>query len=99
MKPEFSRGDVCIVKKIDEVEEIQQGDIIEYIYNNTSILHRVIKIEESITRKEFITKGDNNTMQDIYPVHEEQILGIVKYKIPYIGYPSVWLSELLLKQK
>lgn len=32
-------------------------------------------------------------------VEEKQVLGIVKFKIPYAGYPSVWFSEILFKRK
>lgn len=100
MIPEFKRGDVCIVKKVNTKEQIRKirvGDIIQYQGNNQVIVHRVIKIEANALNIQFIAKGDNNKEQDILPVEEEQILGIVKYKIPYLGYPSVLFSELILK--
>lgn len=100
MIPEFKRGDVCIVKKINTKEQIRKirvGDIIQYQGNNQVIVHRVIKVEVNALNIQFIAKGDNNKEQDILPVEEEQILGIVKYKIPYLGYPSVLFSELILK--
>ena len=99
MSPYFNRGDICIIKKVLEYEQIRnlkEGDIIEYQYNNIFILHRIIDIKQTSKGYQFITKGDNNKEQDILPVYEEQIVGIVKYVIPYLGYPSVWFSQWII---
>lgn len=95
MYPEFSRGSIVIIKKYKK-EEIKINDIIEYQLNETLIIHRVIDIQNMLINNQYITKGDNNTEKDLLPVNEEQILGIVKYKIPYIGYPTVLFSEIFL---
>lgn len=100
MVPEFKRGDICIVKQVSkpkDIQQIKQGDIIEYEYRSVKIVHRVIKIDKNGNSVQFYTKGDNNLAQDILPVEEEQIIGIVKNKIPYLGYPSVWFSEIISK--
>ena len=39
-------------------------------------------------------KGDANNGNDPRPVSRNQIKGIVKIKIPYIAWPTVWLTEL-----
>ena len=96
MSPHFNRGDICIIKKVLEYEQIrnlQEGDIIEYQYNNIFILHRIVDIKQTSRGYQFTTKGDNNKDPDVLPVNEEQIVGIVKYIIPYLGYPSVWFSN------
>lgn len=95
MVPYFSRGDICIIQKIKEIEE---GDVIEYQSNNIFILHRVIKKVESNDGYYYYTKGDNNTDQDLLPVKEEQVIGKVIYTIQYLGYPSVWFSEWLARK-
>ena len=46
-------------------------------------------------KKYFTTKGDNLKSNDPLKVKEEQIIGIIKFTIPKLGYPSVWLYELL----
>jgi signal peptidase len=99
MSPKFERGDACLIEKLNEEEKkyIKEGDIIEYIYKDKIIIHRVIKIIDTDKKNiMYTTKGDNNNASDPKLVKEEQILGKVKYIIPYIGYPSVFFSELIL---
>lgn len=100
MKPSFSRGDICIIKKVTDykqITQIQKGDIIEYYLNNIYIVHRVVEVQNKDDKISFITKGDNNMVEDLLPVSEEQVVGIVVYTIPYLGYPSVWFSEFLAR--
>lgn len=101
MQPFFQRGDICIIKKItdyEQIQKIQEGDIIEYQLNDIFVLHRVNKIIQTDSGVYYYTKGDNNANQDILPVKEEQVKGKVLYVIPYLGYPSVWFSEWLTKK-
>jgi signal peptidase len=96
MKPVFSRGSVVIVQKIHNPLVVKKGDIVQYKRTSILITHRVIAIEPATdgTGKEiFTTKGDNNNSQDL-PVTEEQIVGIVRARIPLIGYPTVWLRAV-----
>lgn len=48
---------------------------------------------------QFITKGDANDTADAFPVSEDQVIGITKHYIPYIGYPSVIFSEKILNME
>ena len=41
----------------------------------------------------YVTKGDNNNVEDFYLVDSKNIQGIYKFSIPFIGFPSVWLNE------
>ena len=43
----------------------------------------------------FITKGDHNNAVDFDKVHLEIVKGKVAAIIPFIGYPSVWLSGVI----
>lgn len=98
MIPTFARGDVCIVKQIkkqEEMDHIKVGDILEYRFNKALIVHRVIEIEKKGDQTYWYTKGDNNEMQDAQPVTSDQVSGVIKQIIPYLGYPSVWFTELL----
>jgi hypothetical protein len=42
----------------------------------------------------YITKGDANTIADINPVGADQVLGVARAYIPYIGYPAVLMRML-----
>ncbi len=101
MVPEFTRGYVVITKKINEkdIKNIKVGDILEYQLNQSVVIHRIINIEDEKGSLIFTTQGDNNNAPDIKKVEQNQIIGIVKFKIPYVGYPSVWFSEFLFKKE
>jgi signal peptidase I len=96
MKGTFSRGDVVIVHKIkpaDAKNTLQIGEIIEYkSENGLSIIHRIIEIRGSDSTRRYITKGDNNPIADDMPVKPEQIIGVAGWYIPYIGYPTLFLT-------
>lgn len=95
MKPHFERGDIIIYKKIQNVDNIKVNDIICYQSDNIKVMHRVVKIEIVNDKKYFTTKGDNLLSNDPLKVKEEQIIGTIVFTIPRLGYPSVWLYELL----
>lgn len=95
MNPMFSKGDSIIVEKIDKtsLENLQVYDIIYYRKNNRYIIHRIVEIKEENGKRIFITKGDNNQEKDSWNVYEEEIIGIMKFNVPYLGYPAVWFKE------
>jgi len=99
MKPSFSRGDAVVVKKItaSDIDNLKVGDVIEYAYNNYIIFHRIIAIYDINGSKYIKTKGDNNSDPDFEYITEDQILGIAKFTIPYIGYPTAILNDLVNK--
>ena len=95
MAPEFYRGDIVIIQDTD-VKKVKKGDIIRYKMEGYYVVHRVVKIEEDeYGTRSFIMKGDNNEDIDLYPVRENQFAGTIKFDIPYLGYPTLILGELL----
>lgn len=95
MAPKIHRGDIVIIKD-DDVSKVKKGDVIRYKMDGYYVVHRVVMIDENNEGKRvFITKGDNNDDIDLYPVKESQYAGIVKLDIPYFGYPTLILGELL----
>lgn len=102
MSPVFNRGDVVVIEKLNEEElkNLQLYDIIEYIVDDTVVVHRIIAIDRLNNGSVYYqTKGDNNNAADAKKVKPEQILGIVKFSIAKVGYPSVWLNDFFYKNK
>jgi len=98
MQPIFSRGSMVVVQKIKSSMDINVSDIIQYEASDTIITHRVAAInqaDDGSGRRVFITKGDNNPSRD-EPVNEDQVIGVVRAQVPYIGYPTVWLHEITI---
>lgn len=101
MHPIYDRGDVVIIEKVNEksVKNLKKYDIIEYKLDNIIVAHRIIYVEKhNDGTRLYITKGDNNSVADKEKVTRAQINGIVKFKIPKVGYPSVWLNDFFNKQ-
>ena len=57
-------------------------------------MHRLVK-KFKYDNNEYLlyTKGDNNEFVDDF-IYPKDVYGIVKFKIPYIGLPTVWLHNL-----
>ncbi len=94
MSPIFERGDTIIFDK-SNTEDIKIGDIIVVKKDSNLLVHRVVKIKEISDIRYYYTKGDSNKTKDSDPATEKDILGIVKYRIKYIGYPTIWVNELM----
>ncbi|MEK6904397.1 MAG: signal peptidase I [Nanoarchaeota archaeon] len=93
----FNKGDIMVLKG-KEAKDIKTGDVVVYenTFNRNPIIHRVIRIE----KKEgfyFITKGDNNPVEDQLKVSEDQIerTGTAVFRIPILGYIKIMFTSLM----
>ena len=84
MRPTLTEKDVVIVCNVEE-NNLKIGDIITFTQKEKIISHRIIKIDNKSEEKRFYTKGDNNIIEDEYPIQYNQIYGKVVFKIPLIG--------------
>lgn len=106
MEPQIYRGDLLIVKGVPAADirngtvEDMNGDIIVFnaqgVWSDPPaepIVHRVVdkKFEDGIWQ--FKTKGDANLIVDEGWVPEGNIYGIVIFKIPWIGWVKIFLTE------
>ena len=89
-------GSVVLVKKVPE-DKIHVGDVIMYKVGNYEIVHRVINKSDGY----FQTKGDANPymLPFEYKVSYSQVRGKVIGVVPYLGWPKVLLTYLILKFK
>ena len=103
LKNGFKKGDIVIVYGRFKPKI---GDIVIFKANPESlaprpIVHRIVKIDANIIQ----TKGDHNEKQlskdnnylktDETKIFEEQIIGKVVFKIPYLGWFKIWVTDLL----
>lgn len=98
MTPNINKGDAVIVEKlsVEEIKNIEVGEILVFRKDGVTIVHRVVQINKITDDKYyFYTKGDNNNSYDGYPISIENIVGVAKGRIRYIGYPTVILNEIL----
>lgn len=99
MSPAIEKGDVIVLKsmKNEEARKIKKGDVLVYNHDNKIIVHRVIKKSNNGETISFKTKGDYNNAKDSWTVKQEDVIGIVKFRIRCVGMPTVALNELLNK--
>ena len=98
MYPNINKGDVVVIEQFstdEEFKSITVGEVLVFKHNDIIIVHRVTKVTEKNGRLVFNTKGDNNNSADNYDIDQSEVVGIAKFKIPFIGQPSVWLSEVI----
>ena len=104
LKNGFKKGDIIIVYGRFKPK---LGDIIIFKPNSESnaprpIIHRIVVINEDGS---YQTKGDHNGKQlissnNIYKtdetnIMEEQIIGKAVIKVPWLGWPKIWLTEII----
>ena len=94
MEPTYSVGDLVYVKEVP-AEEIKVGDPITFVLNEqlTVATHRVERIEQKEGELYFYTKGDANKDADKTPVHNKNVVGVVKFSIPLLGYVSDFVQH------
>ena len=84
MKPGLNENDIIFVKDCNN-KDINIGDVITFSKEEEIITHRVIDIIKEEETIEYITKGDNNEIEDNFIVQESEIYGKMILSIPKIG--------------
>jgi signal peptidase len=96
MTGELNRGDATIYNRYDG-EQITEGQIIVFEKDGSLIVHRVVDIYHINGETQYYTQGDANENIDEGYVTNNDIVGVVQMKIPYVGYPALWLRELFVQ--
>lgn len=101
MKPTYTRGDVVIYEKMsdNDLKKLSKDSILIYRIGGQLVAHRVVSVIEENGTIKYQTKGDYNNTSDNNLVSIDQILGVYRFHIKYIGYPSVWLNDFFNEEK
>ncbi len=95
MYPNIKAGDMIITyKNVDG--KYKKGDVITFISagknsSGITITHRIKDVYKEEDTYYYITKGDNNNVEDSVPVPSGNVLGRVVVKIPKAGYIQQFL--------
>ncbi|MCE4599699.1 MAG: signal peptidase I [Desulfurococcales archaeon] len=100
MIPAIMPGDLVFARQVSDPSTIEVGSIVVARYNVVSIsgerydliIHRVIDIDRS--KGLVYLKGDNSPEIQVVPA--DNIVSVVVFGIPYIGYISLYLREYLV---
>ena len=91
----INKGDIILYERYDENQTINTGDIIVFIDKDIQIIHRVIEQRNLGDETRYYTKGDANAQEDDGYRLKKDVVGKVKIRIPYIGYLTLWINDVL----
>ena len=103
MEPGFHRGDILILELWKE-PSITAGDITVFTVEGREvpIVHRALNIHQGNTEQSlsFLTKGDNNQLDDRQLYNRGQdflgrknMMGRARFFMPYLGIVTIWFSD------
>ena len=85
-------GDLIFVRKTASAN-LKIGDVISFMDGNIVVTHRIVEVQQGRDAHPlFITKGDANNAEDLYPVSSVQILGICIGRLPKAGDFALFLQ-------
>ena len=79
MEPTFKVDDLIICREVDDINSLQEGDVITFWTmiqgKREKNTHRIKSIVEENGTRSFITRGDNNGLDDDIPAKAGDIIG------------------------
>ena len=90
----INMGDAIIYEQYSKNSRIHKGQVIVFYYGNMSTIHRIAEIKNINGEVRYFTKGDANKSYDSGYRTAADINGLVKLRIKYIGWPTLWLRSL-----
>ena len=88
-------GDAVVYEDYSFTDGVEENDIVVFTKDGkTRVVHRIVEVNTVNGQKQYITKGDANEDKDAGYITDSDIIGVVHFKVVYIGYPSLWLHEI-----
>jgi signal peptidase I len=75
-----------IITDSESPENLEVGDVISFVADEdlTVVTHRIVRIDTK--NKKIYTKGDSNNTEDASPVPFDNVIGKVRFSVPYLGF-------------
>lgn len=102
MTPTINVGDMVIIDKgvTKDFDKLKKGDVLVFKMKKKIYVHRIMEIEKKDKDYAITTKGDRKgNAVDAWTVSKKDVVGKVKFKIPCLGYPTVWLNRIMEGRK
>ena len=79
MEPTFKVDDLIICREVDDINTLKEGDVITFwtIIDGQRVknTHRIVGINKSDNTVSFVTRGDNNGLDDDMPAYAGDVIG------------------------
>lgn len=89
----IDKGDVIIYERFSG-EQLEKGQVIVFTKDNIKTIHAIENVQVKNNETIYYTKGTNNQQQDEGYRTKNDIIGVVKFKIIDIGWPTIWLNDV-----
>lgn len=88
----FERGSMVFVEKVPPGEAffmVGEGEVIHFVSPaGVEYIHRVVDFRlNAHGEREYITRGDAADIVDPFPVAQDEVKGIARALLPFVGYP------------
>jgi signal peptidase I len=90
MQPLVAPGDVVMIRPVSPEELTANTVVLFERADGERVLHRIM---EQLPDGAFRTQGDANEVPDTDLLHVDQVRGAAVLAVPWVGRPSLWLSE------
>ncbi len=91
MEPALKVGGIAYLEPGTDPSSVKTGDIITFRSlkdPQRMISHRVIEVIDDPAGLRFRTKGDNSQLPDQQLVPAENLVGTIRFDLPYLGYAA-----------
>lgn len=89
----IDKGDAVVFEQYNN-QPLEKGQIIVFVKDNIKTIHCIENIQIKNNETIYYTKGTNNLQQDEGYRTNSDIIGIVKFKIIALGWPTIWFNDL-----
>lgn len=91
----INKGDAVVYKRYHrDTDDLKVGDVLVYIKDGMTIVHRIYRAYNLDGEEVYQTKGDYNESADNWIVKKEDITGVVQFRVILIAWPSVYINEI-----
>lgn len=96
MEPTILEGDLILTRALQEGQTLKEDDIIAYRFGQeTVVTHRIIEVQQGEQGPVYITRGDNNNVEDKAPVALSLVEGLYLYRVAGLGRLAMFLQTPL----
>lgn len=85
--------DLVAVKKLDDSDSLEIGDIVTYISDGVCVIHRIASIDGEGENAVYHLRGDANNTDDPYEFSRDDITGKYLFRIPVIGIVGLYIKS------
>lgn len=93
MTGSINYGDAAVFESYHG-QKVEPGQVVVFKKEGVRLIHRIVDVQNINGELRFFTKGDANDNNDEGYRTSADLMGVFKFKINYIGYPTLFVNDL-----